>query len=89
MNISNLMTPDEAKKTWCPFSRVINVQALPTGIQLMPGGEVAFNRLALAGQDVSIPPPTGTHCLAEGCQLWAWHADRLVGACSQKIVPLA
>lgn len=61
------MTEQEAKRRWCPFSRVNS-------------GETSYNRYNEI--DPKFSGPIGTACLASGCMAWRWHSfERRDGFC--------
>lgn len=60
-----MMTDEEARKTWCPFTRLI---VMGTG-----SSSHACNRVE--NRDGSLLVPTGAMCLGSQCQLWRLHVD--------------
>ena len=56
------MTEDEAKRTWCPFVRVV--------VDYMSAADHPTTLSGNRNQDGT--PATGTLCLASGCQQRRW-----------------
>lgn len=60
------MTEQEAKKNWCPFSRVANgLSSTASGGTV---GYSVFNRATELGE-----VPNNSMCFASGCMAWRWH----------------
>jgi hypothetical protein len=55
------MSPDEAKKKWCPWSRTLSMQDEGPAIN-RPGPTMSSQQTA----NVIV----ATRCLADGCMLW-------------------
>jgi hypothetical protein len=63
------MNEADARKKWCPFSRV----ALTEGM--------AANRTATMGSGDYADIKDETRCLASDCMAWRWGPDRAGGYC--------
>lgn len=59
-----MKTPAEARKTWCPFARVVALGPTPD-IQT-----AAFNRTH--SEDADTSNPSQCRCIAEECSQWTW-----------------
>jgi hypothetical protein len=55
------MHPDDARKLWCPFTRVALVEGM------------SANRTASMGRGGYADISEETRCLANDCMLWRWH----------------
>jgi hypothetical protein len=58
---TGLMTGAEARKTWCPWARIVTWDSRAPG-----GGVGSANRLADG------TPMGSTHCVASDCAAWRW-----------------
>lgn len=65
-----LLTEDEARQKWCPFSRGVTATAsIPAEIC----NSTSFNRFGIEGEDPQTPRlPQVCFCIASGCMQWRW-----------------
>lgn len=64
-----ILSADDAKTKWCPFSRVVQRQVVdPKALAPVTNLASAVNRDALGTALV----PTTCRCLADGCLAWRW-----------------
>src|ERR1700733_5242 len=72
------MTEDEAKRKWCPLTRVttsLEIESEGTGVAVALG---SYNRLA-SDLDYQLVP--NTMCIGSQCMAWCWKREAPGGYC--------
>jgi hypothetical protein len=67
------MTEDEAKKKWCPFTRLLTVDK-NTG-EPVSGSAAGYNRMPFEFEQAVLPSAV---CIGSQCMAWRW--ERAGGA---------
>lgn len=62
------MTEEEAKRRWCPFSRVISGSKAGPIVASIQNGQAAFNRIETG--PVQVVMPDGSACIGSCCMAW-------------------
>ena len=65
-------TEEDARKLWCPFSRLVVVE--PAEHRVL--NSAAYNRLSVEDTDQEEQRfPLGCRCIASDCMAWRWGKD--------------
>jgi hypothetical protein len=65
-----MLTEDQAKKTWCPFVRMVaGTIDLTDGKSAHSGVQPAYNRVV---DEAKWAFPQGAACVASACGAWRW-----------------
>jgi len=70
-----MLTEDQARKTWCPMTRVIFMED-----GNIPADQTSWNRLQPNVQKTSVKTGPTVSCLASQCAMWRWSNLKADGA---------
>ena len=63
-----MYTEEQAKKLWCPETRLVAIDATCNVINVVSYNSGCFSD----GHSIK---PVGSNCVASGCMMWRWSKD--------------